>query len=127
MIRAKPDDIARPPADVVAQLLLQCTRDDPTLVKRTRGLARKAQTQAIQSPVMRPELKSPSIVLANADPAAKQYFEDLVSIAVASSERADDLLREAYAANRKATYATWAFASIAAVSVAMGLGAGAAG
>lgn len=127
MIRAKPDDIARPSADVVAQLLLQCTRDDPTLVKRTRGLARTVQTQAVQAPVMRPELRSPSIVLANADPAAKQYFEDLVSIAVASSERADDLLREAYAANRKATYATWAFASIAAVTVAVGLAAGAAG
>ena len=67
------------------------------------------------------------MLLANADPAAKQYFEDLVSIAVASSERADDLLREAYAANRKATYATWAFASIAAVSVAVGLAAGAVG
>lgn len=127
MIRARPDDVARPPANVVAQLLLQCTRDDPTLVKRSRGQTRTAQTQAIQSPVMRPELGSPSILLASADPAAKQYFEDLVSIAIASSERADDLLRAAYEANRKAAHATWAFASIAAVSVAVGLAAGAAG
>lgn len=127
MIRVRSDDIARPPADVVARLLLQCTRDDPTLVKRTRGHARTAQTPAIQPPVTQAALRPPSIVLANADPAAKQYFEDLVSIAVASSERADDLLREAYAANRKATYATWTFASIAAVSVAVGLAAGAAG
>jgi hypothetical protein len=60
-------------------------------------------------------------MLSEADPATKQYFEDLVSIAVASSERADDLLREAYVASRKATHATWAFASIAAVSVIVGV------
>jgi hypothetical protein len=121
MIRALPEDVVRPPANVVAQLVLQCMRDDPTLVKRSRGHARTEPTQAIQPPVTRPELRSPPIVLSDADPAIKQYFEDLVSIAVASSERADDLLREAYDASRKATHATWAFASIAAVSVLVGV------
>jgi hypothetical protein len=126
MIRATPDDAVRPPANVVAQLVLQCTRDDPTLVKRSRGHTRTEQTQAIQSPVTRPpvtraEPRPPPILLSDADPATKQYFEDLVSIAVASSERADDLLREAHEASRKATHATWAFASIAAVSVVVGV------
>jgi hypothetical protein len=39
MIRAEPDDFVRPPANVVAQLVLQCTRDDPTAIKRSRGHA----------------------------------------------------------------------------------------
>jgi hypothetical protein len=125
MFRARPDDVARPPASVVAQLMLQCTRDDPTLVKRSRGHTRTAQTPAVQtqamlSPVTRPELRPSPMLLSNGDLATKQYFEDLVSIAVTSSERADDLLREANKASRKATYAAWAFASIAAVSVAAG-------
>jgi hypothetical protein len=126
----RPDDVARPPASVVARLMLQCTRDDPTLVKRSRGHTRPAQTlamqtlamqtQALLSPVTRPELRPSPMPLSNGDLATKQYFEDLVSIAVTSSERADDLLREVNKASQKATYAAWAFASIAAVSVAAG-------
>lgn len=126
MTRARPDDVARPPANVVAQLILQCTQDDPSLVRRSLGHAQTAPTRAVQSPVTRPELMSLPMQLSDTDVTTKQYFEDLVSIAITSSERADDLLREAYEARRKATYATRAFASIAAVSVAVSVAAGAA-
>ncbi len=47
-------------------------------------------------------------------------LEDLVSIAVASAERADDVLNQANATRRKANRAVWAFASVAAVGVVVG-------
>jgi hypothetical protein len=121
MIESKPGDLVRPPANAVAQLVLQCTRDDPTLIKRSRGHARTVQIQGKRLPVTRPEPGSPLMLLSNADPATRQYLEDLVSIAVASSERADDVLREAYEARQQAKRATWAFASIAAIGVMAGV------
>jgi len=75
----------------------------------------------MMSSVPRREPGPPLTLLANADPAIRQYLEDLVSIGVASAERADDALQEVQFARRKATRAAWAFASVAAISAATGV------
>jgi hypothetical protein len=120
MMRAKPDDFVRLPADALAQIMLQCASDDPTLVKRSRGPAKSVQVQAkLPSPAQH-DPGSPLTLRSNSDRATKQYLEDLVSIAVASAERADDVLNQANATRRKANRAVWAFASVAAVGVVVG-------
>jgi hypothetical protein len=117
MIRAKPDDFVRPPADALAQIMLQCVSDDPSLVRRSRSHAKSAQTRAKLLPAVQHETGSPLTLLSNSDRATRQYLEDLVSIAVASAERADDVLNLANATGRKANRAIWAFASVATVGV----------
>ena len=120
MIRAKPDDFVRLPADALAQIMLQCASDDPTLVKRSRSPAKSVQVHTKLPPAAQHESGSPLTLLSNSDRATKQYLEDLVSIAVASAERADDVLNQANATRRKANRAVWAFASVAAVGVVVG-------
>ena len=120
MIRAKPDDFVRPAADALAQIMLQCASDDPSLVRRSRGHAKSAQIQAKLLPAVQPETGSPFTLLSNSDRATRQYLEDLVSIAVASAERADDGLLQAKATRWTANRAVWAFASVAAVGVVVG-------
>ena len=120
MIRAKPDDFVRLPADALAQILLQCASDDPTLVKRSRSPAKSVQVQTQLPSAAQHESGSPLTLLSNSDRATKQYLEDLVSIAVASAERDDDVLNQANATRRKASRAVWAFASVAAVGVVVG-------
>jgi outer membrane murein-binding lipoprotein Lpp len=120
MIRAKPDDFVRLPADALAQIMLQCASDDPTLVKRSRSPAKSVQVHTKLPPDAQQESGSPLALLSNSDRATKQYLEDLVSIAVASAERADDVLNQANATRRKANRAVWAFASVAAVGVVVG-------
>jgi hypothetical protein len=120
MIRAKPDDFVRLPADALAQLMLQCASDDPTLVKRSRSPAKSVQVQTKLPSAAQDESRSPLTLLSNSDRATKQYLEDLVSIAVASAERADDVLNQANATRRRANRAVWAFASVAAVGVVVG-------
>jgi hypothetical protein len=120
MIRAKPDDFVRLPADALAQIMLQCASDDPTLVRRSRSPAKSVQVQTKLPSTAQHESGSPLTLLSNSDRATKQYLEDLVSIAVASAERADDVLNQANATRRKANRAVWAFASVAAVGVVVG-------
>jgi len=117
MIRATPEDFVRPAADALAQIMLQCASDDPSLVRRSRGHGKSAQIQAKLLPAVQRETGSPFTLLSNSDRATRQYLEDLASIAGASAERADDVLLQA---RRRANRAVWAFASVAAVRVVVG-------
>jgi hypothetical protein len=120
MIRATPDEFVRLPADALAQIMLQCASDDPNLVRRSRSPATSVPVQTKLPSAAQHESGSPLTLLASSDRATKQYLEDLVSIAVASAERADDVLNQANATRRKANRAVWAFASVAAVGVVVG-------
>jgi hypothetical protein len=97
--------------------MLQRASGDPTLVKRSRSQAKSVQLQTKLLPAEQHESGSPLTLLFNSDLATRQYLEDLVSIAVASAERADDVLNLANATGRKANRAMWAFASVATVGV----------
>jgi len=57
------------------------------------------------------------MLLSTSDQATKQHLEDLVSIAVASAERADNVLQEANVTRQRATRAIWACGSIAVVGI----------
>jgi hypothetical protein len=117
MTRSEPDDFVRPPVDALAQLLLQDALDDLSLVKRTRGSGKSVQVSDMQSPSVR--RNAPALCLvSDSDLANKRYLEDLVSIAIASAERADSVLLKADATHTKTVRAICGLASVAVVGIA---------
>jgi hypothetical protein len=121
MVDAMPDDLARPPPEALARMMLECARGDPTLVQRTRGRDRNPQTRSGELPAAQQE---PLLSLASgshAEPATEQHLEDLVSIAVSSAQEADHALQLAQAASRKANRRMWAFAGVGALGMMTGI------
>jgi len=121
MTRAEPDDFVQPPVDVIAQFILKDALDDLSLVKRTRGSANLLRTNSAQPPAVRQKYGLPLTLAADTDLANKRYLEDLVSIAVASAERADNTLMQANATHARAMRTVGVFAAIATVGVATGV------
>jgi hypothetical protein len=121
MTRSEPDDFAQPPVDAVAQIILQDALDDPGLVKRTRGTSKGIQTADLSHLSLRQQSVPALCLLSNSDLANKRYLEDLVSIAIASAERADNILLKANATHTRTVRAVCGVASIAAAGIAAGV------
>ncbi len=118
MTRSEPDDFARPPVDAVAQIILQDALDDTGLVKRTRGAGKGIRAADLSPLSLRQQTVPALCLLSNSDLANKRYMEDLVSIAIASAERADSVLLKANATHARTVRAVCGVASIAAIGVA---------
>jgi hypothetical protein len=122
MTRDEPDGFVRPEVDALAHILLQYARDDISLVRRTRRPAKSVRlTETQPQAVLQHDAPALTLLSPNTDPASRQYLEDLVSIAVASAERADSVLLEAHATRAKAVRAICTFSSIAAAGMALGV------
>src|SRR5579862_9170241 len=102
MNRPEPDDLVRRPVDAIARLVLQDALDDLSLVRRTRGSADLLRVNQAQPPVVREICRSPLTLASDTELARERYLEDLFAIAVASAERADNIMAKANAAHAKA-------------------------
>src|SRR5262249_41556436 len=109
------------PVDAVAQVILQDALDDLGLVKRTRGASKAVQIADASPPSLRQQGAPALCLLSNSDLANKRYLEDLVSIAIASAERADNVLLEANATHAKTVRTICGVASIAVAGIAAGV------
>jgi hypothetical protein len=119
MTRAEPDDdFVRPPVDALAQLILEDALEDLSLVKRTRGPGKNIRVAAASPGPVRQQSVSALCLLSDTDVASKQYLEDLVSIAIASAERADSVLVKANATHARTVRAICGLALVAVVGTA---------
>lgn len=121
MTRSEPDDFVQPPVDAVAQVILQDAINDLALVKRTRGAGKGMRATTVSPLSLREQSVSALCLLSNSDLANKRYLEDLVSIAIASAERADNVLVKANATHVRTVRAICGVASVAAVGIAAGV------
>lgn len=121
MTRSEPDDFAGPPVDAVAQIILQDALDDPGLVKRTRGAGKGIRAADASLLPLRQQSAPALCLLSNSDLANKRYMEDLVSIAIASAERADSALLKANATHARTMRAVLAIGSVAVAGIAAGV------
>ena len=106
---------------MLAQFMLDAAREDASLVTRAHGGGRDAPAYRHAIPASRDE---PHLSLApesRAELAARQQLEDLVSIAVASAQQADDALRQARQASTRARRGIWGFTCISALLVVVGI------
>jgi hypothetical protein len=113
----------RPHADIgmVAQLTLDAATEDSSLVMRERGGGRGAPVDRHAIPE---SLEKPRLSLAlesRADLAARRHLEDLVSIAVASVQQADDAVQQARRASTRARRGVWGFTCIGTLVVIGGI------
>jgi hypothetical protein len=121
MIRAEPTDFVRPPVEALAQLILQHASDNLSLVKRTRARSDVQLLHPMERcpPALREQSLAPLSLPTSSELAGKQHLEDLVTIAVTSSERAEALLQSASRMHVRARQALWACTSIAVTCVGM--------
>src|SRR5262245_45946366 len=106
-----------PLADIsmVAQLMLDAATEDSLLIMRERvgGRGARVYRHAIPELLEKPHL---SLTLeSRADLATRRHMEDLVSIAVASVQQADNALQEARRASTRARRGVWGFTCIGAL------------
>ncbi len=127
-------DPSQIPIERLAQLLLQCARDDAALPRRTPANDDALHAQYIDDMYNRlealPELRrdiqtmplDPDASLPVAPPAAAASNEDLeqlVAIALTSAQDAEDLSREANAASRRARRGMFVAVGLAAAGMAV--------
>ena len=112
-----------PQADIgmLAQFMLDAAREDASLVTRAHGGGRDAPVYRHAIPASREEPHLSLALELRAELAARQQLEDLVSIAVASAQQADDALRQARQASTRARRGIWGFTCISALLVVVGI------
>ena len=92
---------------MVAQFMLDAAREDLSLVTRAHGGGRDAPVYRHAIPASREEPHLSLALELRAELAARQHLEDLVSIAVASAQQADDALQLARQASTRARRGIW--------------------
>ena len=112
-----------PQADIgmLAQFMLDAAREDASLVTRAHGGGRDAPVYRHAIPASREEPHLSLALELRAELAARQQLEDLVLIAVASAQQADDALRQARQASTRASRGIWGFTCISALLVVVGI------
>ena len=113
-----------PPHDdigMVAQLMLDAAREDPSLVARARVAGRGSPVHRHATPASREEPHLSLVLEPQADRAARQHLEDLVSIAVASAQQADDAVQRACQASTRARRRIWGVTCIGALVVVVAI------
>ena len=112
-----------PHADIgmLAQFMLDAAREDASLVTRAHGGGRDAPVYRHAIPASREEPHLSLALESRAELAARQHLEDLVSIAVASAQQADDALQRACQASTRAKRGIWGCTSIGAILVLVGI------
>jgi hypothetical protein len=112
-----------PQADIgmLAQFMLDAAREDASLVTRAHGGGRDAPVYRHAIPASREEPHLSLALETRPDLAARQQLEDLVSIAVASAQQADNALRQARQASTRARRGIWGFTCISALLVVVGI------
>jgi hypothetical protein len=112
-----------PHADIgmVAQLMLDASTEDSSLVMSECGGGRGAPVHRHAIPES-PEKRHLSLALeSRADLATRRHSEDLVSIAVASAQQADDAVQRARQTSTRARRGVWGFTCIGALLVIGGI------
>ena len=111
-----------PQADIgmLAQFMLDAAREDASLVMRAHGGGRHVPVYRHAIPASREEPLLSLPLESRPELAARQQLEDLVSIAVASAQQADDALRQARQASTRARRGIWGFTCISALLVVVG-------
>src|ERR1700712_2446175 len=98
MVHMTPGDLPNLPVEQLAQFLLGCAREDPSLLARSAAPpapSRALRTRSSHMPMMPPppRLNVPTSALA-------PELEELVTIALSCARRAEDALAHAREANR---------------------------
>lgn len=112
-----------PDADIcmLAQLMLDAASEDASLITRSHGGGRDALVHGHAIPASREEPHLPLVLEPRVDLAARQHLEDLVSIAVASAQQADDAVERALQSSARARRGIWGAGCIGALLFLVGI------
>jgi hypothetical protein len=122
MVDATPKDFSRSPMEQFARFLMVSAKEDPALLRRAAASHSDNFLDRIrQLPAMLSPLAAPAAIASGDTPAMDPYLEELVSLAIASAREAEDASREAHAAIARSRRGTFAFASVAALGVMVGV------
>ena len=105
------DDDSHLPADRLARILLDCVRQDPSLLGRSRPDLAGTLVESSGQPIALPD----------ASCNVSEYLENLVMIAVESARDAQATYREACESNRRSRRREWAAAVFCVVGVLAGV------
>ena len=106
-----------PDADIslLARLMLDAVAEDASLITRSHSGGRDASVHRHAILASREEPHLPLALESRVDPAARQHLEDLVSIAVASAQQAEDAVQRAHQSSTWATRGIWGATCIGAL------------
>jgi hypothetical protein len=119
MVQMNREGSQRLPTEQLARFLMECARQDPALVGRSRP-AQPAGAPAHRREVV-PKALFPIPLHAGTELTINRQLEDLVSAAVASAQQAEDAFRQAQEANRAAHRRMAVFAGIGVLGILVGL------
>lgn len=120
MDRAMPDTPTSPDARMLAALMLDCAREDLSLLTRSRG-GRNGRLMRHDPQGAPGEPNAPLVLETKSELAAQQHLEDLVSIAVTSAQQADEAVQRACQASATTRRSIWALAGISVLGVILGI------
>ena len=112
-----------PDADIsiLARLILDAVTEDASLITRSHSGGRAAPVHRHAVPTSREEPHLPVTLESRVDLAARQHLEDLVSIAVASAQQAEDAVQRAHHSSTRATRGIWGATCIGALLFLVGI------
>jgi hypothetical protein len=102
MIHTTDGDFPRPPTELIARLLLESARQDPSLLGRSQPRRRDVDLDRIVELPRLAGASGPMQLMATAPLDFSHQLEDLVSIAVASARQAEDASQLAHQASSAA-------------------------
>ena len=118
-----PDEPPHADIGMLAQIILDAASEDASLVTRAHGGGRDLPVYRHAIPASREEPHQSPALEPRAELAARQHLEDLVSIAVASAQQADDAVQRACEASTRAKRGIWVCACIGTLFVLVGIAA----